>query len=124
MTLTKFIRTLAKSPEWQLKFEMAEKFSSLKFLFNNEDNFSGLQLKLLKWTSLYKVLYEEYAEGAEKLNENVFKSNIRVDAYLVWRRKKNKEAMLEYRAKLRGRKQNRKPVDEGLEFVNLVDDEE
>lgn len=117
ITLDEFIRQVARSYQWQLKYELSKNYG-LKMLFENVEDLSGLQLKFLRWLSIYKILYEDLANNAEKLNENVIKDDVRTDAYLIWRKRKNKQDALELRRNSRNPKRH-KPMEEGLIFENL-----
>jgi hypothetical protein len=83
------IRKLARSSYWQSIYNATLKNSGIH-LFQNIDNFSGLQAYFLYWLNCYNLLYEELAKHEDdKLTEKVIESNFRCDAYLTYRNKKH-----------------------------------
>lgn len=82
------IRTLARSPYWQNLYARSK---DLKLnLFNNISDFSKTQLVLLQWSEIYHNLYIDIASGENYINEEILKSDILVDAYLVYKTNKQK----------------------------------
>lgn len=83
------LRKLAKTSYWQNIYKASEKCSGIK-LFFNENNFSGLQSRLLYWLSIYDALFIEKATHEDELLTNaVLEDDDRTDAYLAHRSKKN-----------------------------------
>lgn len=88
------IRCLARSSYWQNIYNAAQEIGSLK-LFENKENFSGLQSIFLYWLRVYNLLYSELANQEWKyLSEEVINDDCRCDAFLFWR-EKQKEHELE-----------------------------
>jgi len=83
------LRNLAKTNHWQNLYNANKECSNIQ-LFNNVSAFSGLQIRFLHWLSVYSMLYEElYKQEDDWLSINVIESDIRCDAYLIYRNKKN-----------------------------------
>jgi len=89
MTIDDRLRNLAKSVYWQSLYNASLNTANVN-IFNNMTDFSGLQVCFLYWLSVYKMLNDELATYEDKrLTKNVLLDNYRVDAYLVYRGKKN-----------------------------------
>ena len=81
----KIIRKLARSSYWQNLYR-ASKTNSGIHLFENIQNFSGLQILCLYWLDIYSLLYEELTNKEWKyLSEDVINDDIRCDAFLYYR---------------------------------------
>jgi len=97
MTLDDKLRIIASSAYWQSLYTTSLQCSNIQ-LFNNVTDFSGLQVRLLYWLSIYKMLYEELGTFEDdRLSEEVLKNNYRIDAYLIYRNKKNDFAWKQHR---------------------------
>ena len=83
------LRNLAKSNKYQLLYNKAKDFSSLK-LFYNDIKLSGIQIYFLYYLEMYKILYDDLALGKKFISEDVIKDSIRTDAYLLWKQEENK----------------------------------
>lgn len=82
------IRKLAKSVYWQNLYSASKTIQGVH-LFNNDTNYTSLQLKFLYWLSVYEMLYEELAQHKDEyLTEKVIEDDIRTNAYLLYRNKK------------------------------------
>ena len=82
------LRFLARSNYWQSIYSASKK-SNIS-LFENNANFSGIQIKFLYWLQIYSMLYEELSTYEDnRLTENVIKSQFRTDCYLIYRNKKH-----------------------------------
>ena len=79
------LRKLAKSSKYQILYSNADKFNIN--LFNNNSNYSAVQIIFLNYLQFYKSLYEDVA--MQDVNKKVLKSFIREDAYMYY--KDNKE---------------------------------
>jgi hypothetical protein len=124
MNIESALRTLAKSNYWQSLYNAAEKLGVQ--LFENDKNFSGLQVRFLYWLSIYSKLYEELSTHEDTLlTEKVIDSEFRTDCYLTYRSKKFDAQWKKYRqderaAELKGR--NKKALSkEGKHQVIDVD---
>lgn len=89
MSIESKIRQLARSNYWQTIYNQSKDCSGI-YIFENTNNFSGLQQSFLSWLSVYKMLYEELGkhENDKYLTESVINDDLRCDAYLFWRSKK------------------------------------
>lgn len=106
MNLHSQIRQLARSSYWQEIYHASKNCSGV-YLFENQNNFSGIQYLFLYWLRVYAMLYEELAQLEwENLDLKVIQDNDRCDAFLYWRGKKI-ETQIRNR-KIEERKANRK----------------
>lgn len=79
------IRQLAKSAYWQNIYSASKEIGTIR-LFENENNYSGLQSLFLYWLKIYDLLYSELTQKEYKyLDENVINDDCRCDAFLYWR---------------------------------------
>jgi len=87
MTDEKEIRKLARSNYWQNLYQSSKDCSGIN-LFENKENFSGLQTLFLYWLSIYDLLFKELRDKEWKyLSEKVIEDDARVDAFLYYRGK-------------------------------------
>jgi hypothetical protein len=97
MDIEKNIRKLARSSTWQNLFEVSKNNSGIR-LFENDCNFSAIQLRFLYWASTYSMLYSELMTKEDKfLSEQVLLDDDRADAYLIRRNKKHEALWEKYR---------------------------
>lgn len=127
MDLDTKIRKLARSNHWQNLYVASLKNSGIN-LFQNINNFSGLQVHFLYWLSVYNSLYEELAKHEDdRLSEKVLEDDFRTDAYLTYRNKKNDYLWKKYRQdeklrELQDRNKNKsKNFSEGKKTLINVD---
>jgi len=79
---------LAQTSYWQGLYRNAKELNLQ--LFDNNKDFSVLQVKFIYWLSVYDMLYEELGKHEDDyLTENVIKHELRCDAYLIYRNKKH-----------------------------------
>jgi len=83
--MDEFLRKLAKNDYWSSLYSRAKDLK-LK-LFNNETDFTVLQVRFLNWLEIYNHLYIELAMNEELLSKHVIEDDIRTDAYLLYKRK-------------------------------------
>lgn len=103
------LRQLARSIYWQSMYR-ASKENGIH-LFDNQTNLSGLQMIFLYWLQIYSSLYDIMAQKEYPfLNEDYLKSDIRVDAFLYYRKRQNelelakyKEEQLQQKTKFKGK---------------------
>lgn len=96
MSLDKKIRKLARSSYWQSIFGASKENGGIH-LFENLTNFSGIQSRFLYWLNVYYILNETKAKKEEDfLDNDLIKDDIRVDAYLYYRRKKQEAEWKKY----------------------------
>lgn len=87
MTIESILRKLARSHYWQSLYNSSKSLNGVK-LFENDSNFSGLQVQFLNWLRIYDMLYDELHKfESPYLTEKVIEDNDRCDAYLYYRRK-------------------------------------
>jgi hypothetical protein len=84
------IRKLARTPNWMTIYSKAKEIGSIK-LFNNDTDFSQLQIDFLRYLELMYNLYTDLALQEEFLIEEVIIDPIRADAYLLYKSKKREE---------------------------------
>lgn len=106
------IRQLARSVYHQSLYK-ASKENGIQ-LFDNVTNLSGLQIIYLYWLEIYSFLYDLIAKKEYSfLDEEYIKNDIRVDAFLYYRKRQNelelakyKEEQLQQKSKFKGKKGN------------------
>jgi hypothetical protein len=88
MNIDTKLRNLAKTNYWQNLYKSSQKCSGIR-LFKNSSNFSGLQVRFLYWLSVYELLFTELSTYEDDLlSEAVLADEVRTDAYLIHRNKK------------------------------------
>lgn len=88
MQLETYIRKLARSTYWQNLYSACKECEGIH-LFENKCNYSGIQSLFLYWLKVYDLLYTDlYSLEYVFLDEELIKNDIRVDAFLYWKRKK------------------------------------
>lgn len=126
MQIDEKIRQLAKSPYYQNLFSMSKKCTNIQ-IFDNVSNFSGRQVYLLQWCSVYEMLYEELAKHEDDLlTENVINDSYRCDAYLAYRYKKHDNLWKQYRREeklreIQSRHKNKQNLSKGKQSFCNVD---
>jgi len=85
------LQTLARSNTAQTIYRHTKEIGSLR-LFNNDTDLSHLQILYLYYLSLYESLYTDLSMGEEFISEQVIEDDLRVEAYLLYKRvnRKNK----------------------------------
>lgn len=87
MNFEENLRLIAKSNYWQELYRSSKDIKGIN-LFENENNFSGLQIIFLNWLRVYALLYEELAtQEWDNLTEEVINDFDRTDAFLYYRSK-------------------------------------
>lgn len=84
--MEKIIRKLAKSTKYQFLYARFKKTNNVK-LFNNDIDFSVIQLNFLLWLETYYALYQDLVYNKKYISEDVIDNDIRCDAYLMYRNK-------------------------------------
>ncbi len=113
--MIKYIRKLARSGKYQLLYAKTKEISNIR-IFENDINFSGLQLEFLYWLSVYNNLYQDLAMKEKYLTKEVINDDIECDAYVYWKSKqKDKKEIKEVKTNVTGipsliqkRKRNRR----------------
>jgi hypothetical protein len=86
------LQTLARSNNAQTIYRHAKEIGTLR-LFNNDTDFSHIQILYLYYLSLYESLYTDLSMGEEFISQEVIEDSLRVEAYLLYKRvnRKNKK---------------------------------
>lgn len=103
------LRQLARSPYHQSLYR-ASKENGIQ-LFENNKNLSGLQVVFLYWLELYSFLYDLMTKNEYLfLTDEYIENDIRVDAFLYFRKRQNelelakyKEEQLRHKSKFKGK---------------------
>jgi len=85
------LRILARSPRWQILYARSKEHSGLH-LFNNETDFTPLQIAFLQWLEIYHSMAMDLAMKEKGLSKDVFEDDYRCDAYLYLREHKDKNS--------------------------------
>jgi len=118
------IRKLARSTYWQALYSAGQDGINVGFFINN-DSLSGLQILLLQWIQTYNSVYTDLAKKESMFLTNaVIVDDIRCDAYLCIRRKKNAEEWFnhqqdEKKAKIKSKHKFKKDGNISLIDVDL-----
>ena len=86
------LRTLARSPYWLTIYNRAKELK-LK-LFENDSDFSQIQILFLQYLESIANLYLDLALGEELLCDEAINDWIRAEAYLLYKQKQKKEEKL------------------------------
>jgi len=86
------LQTLARSNTAQTIYRHTKEIGNLR-LFNNDTDLSHLQILYLYYLSLYESLYTDLQMGEEFISEQVIEDDLRVEAYLLYKKvsRKNKQ---------------------------------
>jgi hypothetical protein len=85
------VRALARSHKWQVVYSRSKEMAKVN-LFNNDIEFTPIQVAFLQWLEIYHGLELDLAMKEEHLSREVIENDIRCDAYLVIRNdKRNKK---------------------------------
>lgn len=116
MRLEAQIRKLARSAHWQQLYSASKECYGIR-LFENESNFSGIQVLFLHWLRVYNMLYDEmYQLEWPNLDEEVIKTDFRCDAFLYYRRKQQEKKLREYQRE--NRKNSKKNKGQSFKVFN------
>lgn len=80
------LRELARSPKWQSLYAHVKQMGNLR-LFDNNFDLTPIQLNFLHWLEINEFLEKELVRESKYLNRDIIKDNIRVDAYLLMRKR-------------------------------------
>ena len=78
------LRTLARSPYWQVVYSRSKEVFNIS-LFENKIDFTPLQIAFLQWLEVYHSLEIDLASKKELVSREIIDDDIRCDAYLHWR---------------------------------------
>jgi hypothetical protein len=84
MTNSNPIRALAKSRHWQIVYSRSKELAQVG-LFQNQHDFTPLQVSFLQWLEIYHGLELDLVSNKPHLSREVIDDGIRCDAYLHWR---------------------------------------
>lgn len=106
--IIKLLRNLAKSDKWQIIYNRAKEIGTIK-LFNNDSDFTKVQIMFLYYLELYASLYKDLGSHEPYISEDVINDSIRCEAYIFWRStQKYKEQKQKSNSKKRGKKIDKK----------------
>ena len=80
------LRLLANNFYWQSIYARSKEISGIK-IFNNDEDFSKIQVDFLHWLEIYASLYQDLYSKEPFISEEVINDDIRVDAYLYLKNK-------------------------------------
>ena len=104
MLLEQQIRKLARSTYWLNLYRSSKELACIG-LFENNTNISGLQTTFLFWVKTYDSIYEDMAtKEYDFLDEEYINDDVRVDAFLYWRRKKYEHDARKYQESQKAQK--------------------
>jgi len=83
----KYIRQLAKDSKYQTLFSLGKDLHNIN-LFENNLDFTDIQLTFLRYLNFYSTIYLDIALG--DIDEIVLKNDIYTDSYMMWKNKKDK----------------------------------
>jgi len=103
------LQNLAKSNPWQILYHRAKEINIR--LFNNETDFSNVQITFLYYLELFSMLYQDLHMEEEYLSEQVIDDPLRCEAYLLYRR---------INKKTKKNKSNKKPIIDNAGEGSLI----
>ena len=83
------LRTLARSNEMQTLYARSKDIGLQ--LFDNTKDYSRIQIIFLSYLELYHGLYKDISMGEDFIDYELLNDDMDVDAYLVFRSKKEEE---------------------------------
>ena len=90
MAYDNLLRKLARTTTWQVVYCRAKEIGTIK-LFDNVVDFTRVQIDFMQWLEIYYSLYMDISLGEKYVTEDMLLDDIRVDAYLFYRRKKKQD---------------------------------
>lgn len=123
METEKYLRSLAKSPYWQNIYTASKENNGIS-LFQNNSNFSGLQIRFWYWLNIYDNLYKELQQlSDDHLTEKVINDDDRCDAFLVYRSQKNehfyKQLKMQEKAAQHKNRHKNKHQDGNMNLIDI-----
>jgi len=99
MNYNTIIRKLARSVYWLNLFTMAKTIGTIQ-MFENNTNYSGLQIQLLYWLRVYDMIHELIGEKKYSfLDEAVINDDVRTDAFLYFYSQQREKELQDLRHK-------------------------
>ncbi len=86
----KLLQKLARSNRWQILYNRAKELGTLR-LFKNDTDLTKIQIWMLHFLEMYTSLYTDLAMNEDYIDESVIEDDIRTEAYLLYRKQKNKK---------------------------------
>lgn len=86
--ISNYIRQIARDGKYQMLFARAKDLGNIRFFANDRD-FTRLQIEFLYWLEVYNSVYQDLYLKTEYLTDDVIKDEIRFDAYLLYRQRKD-----------------------------------
>ena len=86
----KLLQKLSRSNKWQVLYNRAKELGTLR-LFKNDIDLTKIQIWMLYFLEMYSSLYTDLAMNEEYISEDVINDDLRCEAYLLYRREKNKK---------------------------------
>lgn len=90
MDVIEKLRLLARNNYYQSLFSLGKEHSDLK-IFENDIDFSQLQMLFLRYLSFYSAIYTDIALG--DVSDIVLETDIRCDAYIMYKNKMEKDKL-------------------------------
>lgn len=87
MTTFNSIRELARSHHWQIVYSRSKEIAGIS-LFENQTDFTPVQIAFLQWLEIYHGLEVDLAMKEPYITREVIEDDIRCDAYLQLRNNK------------------------------------
>ena len=81
-----FLRKVAKSYYYQFLYIKSKETGNIK-LFQNDMNFSHLQIIFMQWLEVYTILYNDLNKNEKFISQDVIDDELRTDAYLFYKSK-------------------------------------
>lgn len=89
----KLLQKLARSNKYQILYNRAKELGTLK-LFKNDTGITKIQVWFLYFLEVYNSLYTDLASGEDYISDEVIEDDLRMEAYLLWHRKKREQEKL------------------------------
>ena len=86
----KILKKIARSNRWQVLYNRAKDLGTLR-LFRNDMDLTKVQVWMLYLLEMFSSLYADLSMNEEYISEEVIKDDLRCEAYLLYRREKNKK---------------------------------
>ena len=86
----KLLKKLTRSNKWQFLYNRAKELGTLR-LFKNDTDLTKIQIWMLYFLEMYSSLYSDLSMNEDYISEEVIEDDLRCEAYLLYRRTKNKK---------------------------------
>ena len=113
----KLLKKLARSNKWQILYNRAKELGTLR-LFKNDIDLAKGQIWMLYYLEMYSSLFTDLAMNEDFISEDVIEDDLRTEAYLLYRKDKNKK---ENKKKYTDKDEKITPRDiPGVQFMRKV----